>query len=388
MGREGSGVTESGGKCRLSFTWQGKRCRETLDLAHTPSNIRAAERMLAGMRDQMRLGTFDYGATFPGSRQVKTGAVPAASGARGKSFGAAVQDFLDSKADKAKSTRTQYRNAGEFWKLQFGADTRLGDITPSKVKKAIAGHPWASGKLKNNYLVILRGACGLAASDDPSWPDPTAGLENAPKTQPKPDPLSRTQMLAVLEHMRVAFDARAHAYFVWQFATGMRPEESIELRWSDIDFKRESAHVCRARCAGEVKGTKTYEARDVDLGPEALEALRAMTVYTRRTGEPHAEVFQNPNTKRPWNDSRGQHVNFWLPALAACRIARRRAYQTRHTYATTRLMLGAVPAYIAAQLGHMTPEMVYKTYSRWISSDTTERDRVRALLAAQAAAPA
>lgn len=119
-----------------------------------------------------------------------------------------------------------------------------------------------------------------------------------------------------------------------------------------------------------------------------MEALRAMDSYTRRSGEPHAEIFQNPNTRRPWNDSRAQYDNFWLPALAACRIPARRAYQTRHTFATLRLMLGAVPAYIAAQLGHMTPEMVYKTYSRWISQDTTERDRVRALLAAQAAAHA
>lgn len=388
MGREGSGVTESGGKCRLSFTWQGRRCRETLDLAHTPPNIRAAERMLAGIRDQMRIGTFDYGATFPLSRQVKTGAVPAASGARGKSFGAAVKDFLDTKADKAKTTRTQYRNAGEFWKIQFGADTRLVDINPSKIKKAIAGHPWASGKLKNNYLVVLRGACSLAADDDPSWPDPTAGLENAPKKKAAPNPLSREQMGAVLAHMQITFDPRVRAYFEWQFATGMRPEESIEMRWSDIDFKQQTADVCRARCAGEVKGTKTHETRDVDLGPEAMEALRAMAVYTRRSGEPHAEIFQNPNTRRPWNDSRAQHENFWVPALAACKISKRRAYQTRHTYATLRLMLGAVPAYISNQLGHQSPEMVYKVYSRWISQDTTERDRVRALLAAQAATPA
>jgi integrase len=195
-------------------------------------------------------------------------------------------------------------------------------------------------------------------------------------------------MLAVLEHMRVAFDPRAHSYFVWMFATGMRPEEAIEMRWSDIDFHGQTAHVCRARCASEVKETKTFEVRDVDLGPEAIEALRAMAAYTQRSGEPDAEIFQNPNTGRPWNDSRGQHENFWVPALAACRISKRRSYNTRHTYATLRLMLGAVPAYISNQLGHESPAMVFKTYSRWISQDTTERDRVRALLAAQAATPA
>ena len=242
------------------------KCANLMALAHTPPNIRAAERMLARIRDEMRLGIFDYGATFPKSRKVKTGVVPVASGARAKLFGAAVQDFLDTKADKAKSTRTQYRNAGEFWKLQFGADTRLGDITPSKVKKAIAGHPWASGKLKNNYLVILRGACGLAAADDPSWTDPTVSIENAPKKKAKPDPLSRAEMAAVLAHMKINFDPRAHAYFEWQFATGMRPEETIELRWSDIDFKRQTAYVSRARCVGEVKGTKTESPREVDLG--------------------------------------------------------------------------------------------------------------------------
>ncbi len=47
-------------------------------------------------------------------------------------------------------------------------------------------------------------------------------------------------------------------------------------------------------------------------------------------------------------------------------IRRRRAYNTRHTYATVVLMAGVNLAYIARQLGHKDTSMLLKHYARWI----------------------
>ncbi|WP_041828646.1 hypothetical protein [Paracidovorax avenae] len=87
-------------------------------------------------------------------------------------------------------------------------------------------------------------------------------------------------------------------------------------------------------------------------------------------------IFENPNTDRPWNNERCQRYTFWQPALRACGIRRRRAYQTQHTYGTNALSEGANPAYIARQMGHKNAKMLFIVYAKWI--DDADRGREKA----------
>ena len=100
----------------------------------------------------------------------------------------------------------------------------------------------------------------------------------------------------------------------------------------------------------------------MDLSPRALAALTRMKKHTLMKG---AEIFQNPVTQKSWHDDRSQREHYWNPALRRTGIRRRRAYSTRHTYATRLIMGGIKPAYIAGQLGHSL-QMLYTTYARWI----------------------
>lgn len=386
MARDGSGVTDHGGKVRISFKYNGKRMRQTLDMPYTPGNVRAAEKMLARIRDEIRLGTFDYAREFPESKAVKSGAIPRPEGARGKTFGDAVQTYLDSKAKLAPNTLKCYRNAAEVWKRIFGAETTLGELTPEKVAVTIAQYPFASKKLMNDYLIVLRGTTKLARIGDKSWTDPMAEVTNAPKQKSQVKPLSAIEMHRVLKYMSDHFDERVTAYFTFMFETGLRPEEAIALQWGDVDFRRKQVHICRARTLNQTGPCKTHEVRDVDLSADAIDALAVMKQYTYRAHSPENIVFQNPNTKRAWNSSRSQHENYWTPALKALHIAKRRSYNTRHTYATLRLMVGAVPAYISRQLGHESPMMLFKTYAKWLDADQHERERVASLVEAKKAA--
>ena len=68
-------------------------------------------------------------------------------------------------------------------------------------------------------------------------------------------------------------------------------------------------------------------------------------------------------------------MRHWVPALKAAGVRHRRAYQTRHTFATTALMAGANPAYIARQLGHTNAQMLFKTYSKWIDGADRGREK-------------
>jgi integrase len=178
------------------------------------------------------------------------------------------------------------------------------------------------------------------------------------------------------------------------FFTGMHPEEAIAVYWSDLDLRRQSVRVQRVRTfkGSERDGSKTHTERDVDLVPQALEALRTMRAYTllRRAEraqeeDTEADVFQNPTTSRPWHDERSQRDHYWKPALKHLGIRWRRAYNTRHTYATVALMAGVPPACIASQLGNSV-KMLLGRYARWIPGGDQGNAR-ELLVAAMAAGP-
>ena len=177
------------------------------------------------------------------------------------------------------------------------------------------------------------------------------------------------------------------AYFTFAFFTGMRPEEIIALRWSDIDFQDETARVRRARTfkGSERDGSKTHAERDVDLVGKAMEAIRMMEPYTSANLD--ADIFERPafmparivNLKTgksynagqpapagPWHDTASQNRTYWQPTMARLGIRHRPPYTCRHTYATTALAAGVARGYIASQMGHVNTKMLHEEYSKWI----------------------
>lgn len=77
----------------------------------------------------------------------------------------------------------------------------------------------------------------------------------------------------------------------------------------------------------------------------------------------------------------GRQAN--LPTLEArsknAGVRFRNPYQTRHTFASTLLMLGAGPLYVASQLGHTDATMITKIYGKRIKAGL-EADRRQRLL--------
>jgi integrase len=375
MGRDGSGVTPRKTSIQLAFTWMGQPRRETLKidgrpLPPTQANLRVAHRTMKDINAALSTGTFDYAQFFPHSKHA------ARSG--GLTFGKACDEWLQSKGRLATKTLNQYRNALEVWKGLFGRDTPLASMRHAAMAARVGSHPWASAKLLNNYLICLRGVFRLHGRDL-NIADPTDGIKNAKHQKPPPDPLTEDERERVLADMREHYDQRVWAYFLFAFMTGMRPEELIALRWSDIDWNDRTARVQRAKTQGQLGDLKTYHVRDVDLANRAVDALKVMKAYTFMGSDDKAEVFQNPVTGAGWHDERSQRDHYWKPSLKRLGIRARRAYVTRHTYATTALMRGLLkPAYIARQMGHKSTKMLFDTYAKWI--DGADQKRERALL--------
>lgn len=371
-GRKGTGVELRENSVRVSFTWRGERCRETLDLSPTPGHEKYAARLVDEIRRRVDAGTFRYADFFPASpRAERRDPAPET-----RSFGHYCKLFLDSKGRAAEATKSQYRNALSFWKQKIGADRNVDTVTHAELAALVGSEPWSSWKLCNNYLIPLRGTFKLAARAL-KLDNPLQGIENMRRVKKLPDPLSPDESEAILADLKDRYPEPVWNYFTFALQTGMRPEEIIALRWEDIDWRRKTARVERARTfRGTLKDVKNHEERDVDLSPRALAALERQKAHTLLK---KAEIFHNPATRKPWHDERSQREQYWNPALLRLGIRRRRAYATRHTYATRLIMAGIKPAYIARQMGH-TLHVLYTTYARWI--DEADKGAEAAKLAA------
>lgn len=369
---------------RVLFTWQSKRYRETLMLDGHPmpptqANIKYARRLASEVRAAIKSGSFKFSEHFPDSVQAPKPTVT--------SFGDLADMWLKSKGTLSAATKAQYTSAVNCWKALLGTDTDIKAITHKLLLVKIGGHPWPSPKTHNNYLIALRGVLGLEYRGSDEANNPVNGIDNLKTIKRLPDPLLADERDRILADMKDRYPAQVYAYFLWQFSTGMRPEETIALRWSDYDAARQTIRVQRVRTfkGSERDGTKTGVVRDVDLTPQAAEALRLMRPFTfmlrverDKDDDTSGDIFQRPSWQpakgskggrpseaAPWSNEREQRDTYWRPTLKRLAIRWRPPYNTRHTFATIALMGGVPPGYIADQLGHSV-KMLLERYARWI----------------------
>lgn len=376
MGRTGNGVEVRESSIRIKFVYEGETVRERLTLngkalPPTPANVKYAVRIAADIQRRIASGSFDFAEFFPESKRI--------TAAKATTFGDLADLWLQSQGRLAVATRDQYAVAVRFWKQLIGEQRLVKDMTHKYLAALIGGHSWPSAKTHNNYLIALRGILGMEYRGATAMQNPLGGIGNMQLIKKLPDPLSSSERDRILTDMAKHYDPRVGAYFQFAFFTGMRPEEMIALRWGDVDTLSGTVRIQRVRTfkGSERDGSKTHTERDVDLVPPAIDALHTMKAYTFMKG-PDADIFENPNTGRPWHDERSQRDVFWRPTLKRLGIRWRRAYSTRHTFATSALMGGVNPAYIAAQLGHST-KMLLDKYARWLPQN--DAGSARALLA-------
>jgi len=407
--RTGSGVEVRPNSIRIKFVLDGVTHKPTLTLngvvmAPTAGNRAYAEKQGHKIRKAIEAGNFSWLDFFPDSPQAMalrqaTTATPM------ETFGEVADAWLKAQAQLKAATRDQYKNAVALWKRILGETTPFAQLTYQVLYAKIGAHPWASWKSCNNYLIPLRGLFAFRYHGPTALANPMLSIRNQKPTGKKlPDPLSAQERDKVLADMAKHYDPRITAYFQFAFYTGMRPEELIALQWGDIDWNCSTARVQRVRTfrGSEREGGKTAAStRDVDLAPQAIEALRTMKAYTFMKQDFGADIFERPafhpakgskggkpSPAGPWMNEREQRDSYWKPSLRRCGIRERRGYVTRHTYATVLLMRGVPPAYIANQLGHSNSKQVHETYTRWIAMADSGRARRMMEEAFEEAAPA
>lgn len=349
---------------RISFYYKGIQCKETLSLDPTPANIKHAERKLAEIHNAIEYKRFNYADFFPESKNCRRFGHASSS--------ITIAQMLDKYLATAKrtlkaSTAKGYEEASRANLYPTFGNIRVVDLTSATIREWIEKKSVTMKRMKN-ILIPLNHVLNLAKTDKIIKENPLDSIvlttimpADTRKSKYKIDPFDQNEI-------EIFLNSTSHPqifnYFQFAFYTGLRPSELLALHWGDIDWVNKKVRVDKAYVEEVLDGTKTVAGtRDVMLFAPALEALESQRAFTYMH---QGHIFHNPLTNKPWrNDSEVRH-HAWMPAMRKSKLRHRNQYQTRHTYGSNMCSRGENLWWLAAQMGHESPEMLYRHYGTWL----------------------
>lgn len=207
-------------------------------------------------------------------------------------------------------------------------------------------------------------------------------IQNPAEAVQLPRPVRREMPAMSAEQVRDFLKAARGTRFevLWQFAldTGMRPEEYLALRWSDL---RDGAATVQRAVTRKISGggyhfipPKTPRARrSIPLSRETLAALER---HRRRQNEARlalGDKWHDLDLVFPARDGTpmsGDNLRnrYFKPLLVKAKIPDMPLYALRHTCATLLMQHGVNPKIVAERLGHSSITITLDTYSHVLPS--------------------
>jgi integrase len=274
------------------------------------------------------------------------------------------------------STREQYEHVITRWLRPAFGPVRVSDLGEPRVRQFITGLQDAglSPRRLNFVVLVLRMIVRVALRRRFLREDPLAGIRPLREPRTEVDPLSPEEVDAFLH----ACPAYWRPFFTVAFWTGARPGELFALKWGDVDFARGVFRIRAGRYRGVEGSPKTASSvRDVDMLPAVLDALQAQRAQQAVERLHRGQGMPEPGLDYVFTTPAGRCVDIsplrdrvWTRTLAQAGLRRRNLYQTRHTFASNALAAGEAPSWVAAMLGHTTPEMLFQVYGRFIPNRT------------------
>ncbi|MEQ5753396.1 DUF3596 domain-containing protein [Providencia rettgeri] len=356
---------KSGETINISFTFKGVHCREPLsNLEVNPKNIKYAERLLGEIYNKIEKGIFSYVEYFPKSSKLKIFG--------NKHKGRNINEYLDEYLDICETRGLSPSTIGGYKKCKSALSTlhdlSVVDLTPGILKTWIQKQK-TSLKTIRNQLSFLRSALDEAVTDGLITSNP-ANMVTASRYQSKSSPSDSDYIVDPLTPEEVTAIYSAVRYDQWknlfQFAinTGLRSSELCALSWGDIDFIGRTAHVQAASVVGVIKGTKTKAGtRIVELNEDSMTALNNQKSFTFLKNE---TIFEDPKTNKAWAGADAIRKKAWVPTLKKAGVRYRNPYQTRHTFAIKHISNGVNLFWLASQMGHKGPEMLFRHYGAYL----------------------
>lgn len=351
---------------KVAFSYQGRQCREYIDLPHSKANETYCVRLRSEILSRIARNDFDYAEFFPESKRASWFGPTSNKGL--------IRDALLSYLDRVEktlepSTFIVYRNDVHNRLIPWAGDVRMSDFSRLHLREFVSQQTVSLKRLRN-LLLPLRNVLADAVADGTLEVNPFDGLDLSRLVAPaqrtsdyEPDPYTMAEIDLLLRSLE---GIERWTFQLWLF-TGMRTGEISGLRWRNADVVRGVIKVRDVTTAYQDKPrTKTPSGmRDIPLLPAALQALKELQKL-RKVGVDR--VTYNPRGRRAdpvWNPNNLARV--WLRAHERTGVQPRNPYMCRHTFASQLLSQGENIAHIARLLGHKDVDMVIRVYAKWVS---------------------
>ena len=157
-----AGVELVGRSIRIRFTWNKKRCCETLPLPQTAKGIAAAASLRAQVKGLDKLGALTaekYSELFPNTRSVVVQEQTAPI------FFDYAQDWLNS-LQIVEGTRKNYRSALQVYWIPYLAELPIDTITSVQLRKIMNDIKWTSPIRRKGVVGLLVSIFQQAVSDE------------------------------------------------------------------------------------------------------------------------------------------------------------------------------------------------------------------------------
>jgi len=288
-----------------------------------------------------------------------------------------LDEWLMGKIDVAPRTLLDYHRQLQYVTIAIGS-VKLQDLTPIQVQNFVVSMMTRGLSPRTiEYAVrVLHAALGDAVKRHLLPRNPADHIK-LPKKQKRPPTVLTVEQVNHL--FTVTKDDPLAVLWCLLLTTGLRPQEALALKWSDVDLEGKWLSVQRV-LAGDghgshslVEATKTEgSTRRIGLAASTVEALKAHQkrqdaqkvvagkrfsdaglIFTNAVGHP-----MDPNWIR----------RCFKAALKAAKLPDIRLYDTRHTHFTQLLASGVDIAMIAARAGHKDIKMTQTTYAHVMPS--------------------
>ena len=251
------------------------------------------------------------------------------------------------------------REIDQVYGLMLRGDLPEVDKPDAKKPKALSARTVRLAHAALSQVLSQAVAWGLLTHN------PAAGV-TLPSSRPK-----EKSVLTVRERARFLQAAEASVYRAFYrtlIDTGLRPGEACALRWTDLDFNRETIAVQRTVTRGAdgeaiLAEPKTAKSRRTVpmLGGLRDELLRHLDWQRERNLDESGFVFTNTEGRplRPWTFSTRDLERVLKLAGITQTVT---LYSLRHTFATLHVAAGTPLKVVSDVLGHSNIQQTANTY--------------------------